>query len=522
MTETRRIILNTLATYGRSLMALALGLFSARWVLAALGKEDLGLYGVVGSIIFCVTFLSGMLSGPVARFYAYAVGEARKMPDAEGREHVTQWFNAAFSIYFIMPLVLVAIGYPVGMYAIHHWLVIPAARIAACEWVLRFSLVAAFVGMSSIPFSAMFQAYQLITELSLWGVANTLLTFSAAFALLHVDGDRLLVYSAMMSAIPVMINLILVYRACRQFPVCRIRKRYFWNGAKLRQLLSYSFWEFFACLGDIVRSQGTAFLINRNFGPAMNASYTVANQVSGHTTSLSAALLGALQPAVATAVGANEMEHARALAFRCSKFGALLILIFCVPLIVEIDEVLRLWLVHPPEGAAVVCRCILIALVCHKLGWGQHLAVCATGRIRGMQSTLGFISMATLGIIWGFIHAGWGMLGVGLSFVISYSLLTLVRAYFGWRLLGMSLRYWSFRILLPIVGLAGCAFALGMLVTRSVAPSFSRVCLTSSVTISVTALCAWFFCCDEAERAYIRGAVKKIVLKIRGRTSNEA
>lgn len=516
MTETRRIILNTLATYGRSLMALALGLFSARWVLAALGKEDLGLYGVVGSIIFCITFLSGMLSGPVARFYAYAVGEARKMSEEEGRDHVSQWFNAAFSIYFIMPLVLVGIGYPVGMYAIHHWLVIPAARVASCEWVLRFSLVAAFVGMSSIPFTAMYQAYQLITELSFWGVASTLLTFSAALMLLHVEGDRLMVYSAMMSAIPVAVNAILVFRARRHFPVCRIQWRYFWNGAKLRRLLSYSFWEFFACLGDMVRSQGTAFLINRNFGPAMNASYTVANQVSGHTTSLSAALLGALQPAVATAVGAADMEHARALAFRCSKFGALLILIFCVPLIVEIDEVLRLWLVHPPEGAAVVCRCILVALVCHKLGWGQHLAVCATGRIRGMQSTLGFISMATLGIIWMFIQAGWGMLGVGLSFIISYSLLTIVRAYFGWRLLGMSIRFWMFRILLPVIALATSAFALGFLVTYLLPQSFLRVCLTSMVTISVTGLCAWFFCCDDAERAYIRGGVRKIQRKFTG------
>ena len=51
----KRIFLNIVATYGRSLFALVCGLFLARWVLEALGQEDFGLYGVVGGL---VTFIS--------------------------------------------------------------------------------------------------------------------------------------------------------------------------------------------------------------------------------------------------------------------------------------------------------------------------------------------------------------------------------------------------------------------------------------------------------------------------------
>jgi hypothetical protein len=42
MTPNRRIFLNIIATYGRSLYALVLGLFTARWVLEALGQVDFG------------------------------------------------------------------------------------------------------------------------------------------------------------------------------------------------------------------------------------------------------------------------------------------------------------------------------------------------------------------------------------------------------------------------------------------------------------------------------------------------
>ena len=54
MTQNRRIVLNIVATYGRSLYALVCGLFISRWVLAALGKTDFGLFGVVDGMMVIV------------------------------------------------------------------------------------------------------------------------------------------------------------------------------------------------------------------------------------------------------------------------------------------------------------------------------------------------------------------------------------------------------------------------------------------------------------------------------------
>ena len=43
MTANRRIFLNIVATYGRSLYALVIGLFCGRWTLTTLGEMDCGL-----------------------------------------------------------------------------------------------------------------------------------------------------------------------------------------------------------------------------------------------------------------------------------------------------------------------------------------------------------------------------------------------------------------------------------------------------------------------------------------------
>lgn len=50
MTANKRIFLNVIATYGRSLFNIACGLFSVRWVLSALGHDNYGLFNVIGGL----------------------------------------------------------------------------------------------------------------------------------------------------------------------------------------------------------------------------------------------------------------------------------------------------------------------------------------------------------------------------------------------------------------------------------------------------------------------------------------
>ena len=50
MSPNRRIFLNSVATYGRSLYALVIGVFCGRWTLAVMGESDFGLDGGVGGM----------------------------------------------------------------------------------------------------------------------------------------------------------------------------------------------------------------------------------------------------------------------------------------------------------------------------------------------------------------------------------------------------------------------------------------------------------------------------------------
>ena len=63
MSPNRRIFLNIIATYGRSLYALVCGLFISRWVFAAAGKREFGLYGVVGGMMVIELLAGAMRRG---------------------------------------------------------------------------------------------------------------------------------------------------------------------------------------------------------------------------------------------------------------------------------------------------------------------------------------------------------------------------------------------------------------------------------------------------------------------------
>jgi hypothetical protein len=123
------------------------GIFSTRWVLMALGKEDFGLFGLVGSLVIFLSFFNTQFAGALSRFYAYAVGQAKVAVDSDqALEECRKWFSVGVTIHTLVPLALVAIGYPVGTWAIRTGVVgVPAYRIDACIWLWRFVCLSSFV-----------------------------------------------------------------------------------------------------------------------------------------------------------------------------------------------------------------------------------------------------------------------------------------------------------------------------------------------------------------------------------------
>ena len=521
MTQTKRIILNVVATYGRSFITLFMGLFSARWVLEALGQTDFGLYGVVGSVIFFVTFLNTVLSMSMTRFYSYSIGAGKNMSESEAHNDLKGWFNTALSIHLCIPLILITIGYPICAYALDNWLVIPPDRIQACIWVLRISFVCAFVSMVSAPYVAMFTAYQYITELVVFNLIQTTVLFSGAYALLFCSGDRLIAYAALQLIVYSVILILQVLRARRIFAACRVSLSHMFDKNRLKDVFVFSGMKALGGLAWVLRGNGSAMLLNIAFGPKANAAFSVSQQLSSQASAFSGHLISALTPAVTTAVGAGDWSNARALTMRCCKFGALLVIFFGIPLIAEMEYFLTLWLKTVPLYAKELCIAMILVFLIDYLTNGHQIVISAHGKITAWQTYDAIVLFCTLPIGWSFIKLGVGVCGIGYAYLVTIVLMSIGRLYFAQGLMNISILQWWKSVFLPITFLIFLVFISVNFVVRNIEMSFLRLCITSVISFILTIVLAWLIVLDKYERNYFLLIFKSITTRFARNITNE-
>lgn len=493
MSPGKRMALNALATYGRSVLSMALALFSSRWVLQSLGVSDFGLYSVVGSLIIFVIFLNNVMASSVARFFAYSIGKGDP-------EELTGWFNTAVSIHFGMSILLVAIGWPIGEYLIRHVLTIPAARVETSAWVFRISLVSAFASMIAVPFVGMFTAKQRISDVALWGMVQSILSFGLAWSLQHTQGDRLWIYAIGMVAIVVFMQSGLVFGAMRKFAECRLHHALWFDGHRSRRILSFASWNLIGSTGAVLRDQGSAILLNIFFGPKINAGYGIATQVSTQTNQLSASMIGAFSPEITASEGRGDRKRMLGLADQASKFGTLLVMLFAIPMMIEMDYILELWLKQPPELASGFCRLILATFLVDRLTTGTMLAVNAHGKIAAYQATVGTCLLMTLPISWALLKMEFPAITVGYVFVGTMFFTSLGRTFWGRHFFKIPLKAWLRNVVAPCLFVGIGSTCSGFLVHYFLSENLLRLFLVFFISFSSSILLTWKFGTNQIER----------------------
>lgn len=506
MTQNKRIIVNTIATYGRSMFGVACGIFSARWVLEALGHENFGLYAVIGAMAIFLGFLNIQFSGAISRYYAFSIGESRRLGnEEEGLKECRAWFTTSVMIHTILPLMMVLLGWPIGEYAISHgWLELPEGRIIACVWVWRIVCVSSFLGMISVPFQAMFTAKQYIAELTVYSFFQTVAKTLFIYIMTLRHDDWLIKYALAMAVITVAPQIVICVRAIIVFDECRIVKSAFRQFGRVKDLSCYALWTAIGGLGFVASHQCMSILFNNFYGAKVVAGFGVSQTVAGEAASLTGALQGAFTPAITTAYGASEMERFKAMSYWACKAGTLLTLLFAIPMALEIDQILLLWLKTPPPMSAPMCLCMLAFIVMEKLTCGHIAAVNATGKIAKFQMIRGVLRCLVIpfALIPALLNLGAVVTAIALP--ISVVIVDLGDVLISHKVAGLSPRYWMLHIFFPLFAVAMAGIIAGALPVVILSPSFSRIVCTTVITLIVSLSISWALLLSSDERSTLK------------------
>lgn len=513
MTQNRTIVINTLATYAQSLIGLFVSLFSARWILMALGPVDLGLFGVVGSILLLITFLNTALSIGVSRHYAHSIGRSATMPKEQMEIDLKSWFNTALSAHLCIALLIALVGWPLGHHIIQNILNIPADRLHACVLVYRISIVTAIIEVSAVPFVAMYAAHQKIAQVAMIRSAQSVVVLILAWMLLTVRSDRLVFYGGGLALASISVTTVLVIRSFVIFKACRAELSLLINRKYFSKLFYYVGWKILGTACVVSRNGGIPIMINLLFGPILNAAFAIANRVSTQANSLAASMQQAFQPAIVSAEGKGDRSQMLSMSLRVCRLGSAMVMLFTVPLILEMESVLKLWLRDPPPHTATLCQWVLGILILDKMTSGAMIAVNAYGKIAIYEIIQGSTLLIALPALWIFHRIGLGYHSIGMALFISSTLYCIGRLAFARHLLSFPVWKWLKEISLPVFFIILTCVLLGTLIQFYLPLGLLRVMVISIICALSVLVIGYQILLQSEERQTIKIAMNKIIRK---------
>lgn len=517
MTQSKRIILNILATYGRQAVAMICGLFSTRWILMALGQESYGLFGLVGSLVLFVSFINSEFSAALTRFYAIAIGASRKTPEI-GLLECRSWFTAGIMIHVLLPVVLVSLGYPLGIWAIKCGLLnIPGERLCDCVWLWRFVMITTYVSVLTVPFNAMFVAKQEIAELTAYSLIQTSIKTAFSYYMTTVSRDWLVAYGGVACLCATLPACVITVRASLIFKECRVIRSAMRDASRVWQITHFALWRVANGISRLARHQCQEIIINRRFGVDVNAAYTVGTTMAAESAVLTAGLSGAFVPAITSAYGAGDMRTMREMAFRASKFGVMLTLFLAVPLLLESKEVLFLWLQNPPPFSQGIFCWVVISVIIEEFSIGHYNAINASGEIGRfylVRSSIGIVALF-VPLLLLLLKESPYMVAMGIA--VTSCFILMVDLYYARKLAGMGISRLLKSIMCPIVLSSAAAMLVGAVVCLQSEPSLIRVVETTIlVDLSQLAL-FWLIVLDDNERRWVLNHLHRVSLSLYGR-----
>ena len=153
----------------------------------------------------------------------------------------------------------------------------------------------------------------------------------------------------------------------------------------LKEMSSMASWSLFGFIAAAGKGQGVNVLLNIFHGVLVNAARGVAFQVDGVVRGFVNNFQTAINPQITKAYASNNIKYMNKVMQQGSKISFYLLFFITLPLLIETDFVLQLWLKDVPEYTILFCRLILINSLIESLSGPLITAAYATGHIKKLQ-----------------------------------------------------------------------------------------------------------------------------------------
>ena len=280
-------------------------------------------------------------------------------------------------------------------------------------------------------------------------ILDVVLKLAIVYLLVVFSFDKLKLYAILMFAVTLIYRMIYVIISRYYFKETKFE--FVWDKQGFISIFDYSTWILVGSFSFIVNTQGVNILFNLFFGPIANAAYAIGNQVKNAVISFSGSFFTAARPPIIKSYAQQDYEQTEKLLYFSSKITYILLFVLIVPIFIEIEPILQLWLGEVAEYMPNFVRLMLVYALIVSMSEPITAIAQAAGEVKKYHGIVDIFTLITLPISYVIFKLGgnayWGFIVSIIVFIVAHVLRLLILKSF----YAISLRKYFLKLVLPIL-----------------------------------------------------------------------
>ncbi len=502
----KRIAKNTMLLYGRMGLMMIISFFTARITLEALGVVDYGINNVVGGLVSMFSLISGSLTASAGRFITFGLGEGNK-------EKLNRIFVTAVNIHIILAIIVVIAIETIGVWFLVNKMVIPPDRLVAAHWVLQCSTISFAISLLSTPYNAAIIAHEKMGIYAYFSIFDAIARLAIVFSIKYYRGDKLILL-AVISLIPTIVKQFYYWYYCKsRFEECHYNP--LWDKKIFKEMFSFAGWNFFGNAAYLFNTQGVNMLINLFYGVTLNAARGIATQVESIVNQFIGNFTVAINPQITKSYAAKDYEHTYQLIKKGATYSYFLMLIVVIPISMEVNNILKLWLGSYPEHAVNFTRLTLFSSLIVTLGNSLLTAIFASGNIKKYQIVITLSGAWVFPLTYVAFKLGMPAEWAYIIHIAIYTILIFVRIYLAHDIINLNIAQYLKDVILKVAYISIVASLPPLLISYCIAESYLRTFIAGPFVAFSTIAIVYSIGLNKNERSLINSKIKELYIKLK-------
>lgn len=504
MGDSGRIAKNTILLYLRSLVVLVISLYTSRVILQVLGVEDYGIYSVVGGIIGLLGFMNNSMQATYQRYFNVSLGQ-------RNNSMLQLDFQASMTIQSVLCIIVLILGETAGVWWLENKMVIPESRMVAARWIYQVSILSFLLSVLSAPFGAMITAFEKMHVYAIISIVDSVLRLVIVLALPFFLYDRLIIYSLLLLAVG-LFDCVFYATYCKKTIPDTIIK-FSKDKSLLMQMTSFSGWSMFGTVAYTLKDVGVNLVLNMFFGPIVNAARGVAMQVNNAVNQFVSSFQTAFRPQLTQSYASGDKEYMEKMYFSATKLSFYLIFFISLPLMLEIDYVLHLWLGdNVPDNTSIFTNITLLITFVSAFANPTSAIAFATGKIKSFSIMVGSLNILIVPIVYLFLKLGFGPTSAFIVTLIITILVQILRLRITSRLANISVKSYIKNVIWPISKSAILSLALPVIwILLFKESSFIRLLCTCIISVISCSTFIWILGLSKIEKDMVTQKLNQLI-----------